>query len=187
MANEDKARDDKADNVVVLRELGRALRRQGPHVDVADLASETGLDETVIRVNFPKGRQDIIDAVIGDTCEEFDETVTNPMLSSASPREALQEAADGLSAYYEGGARTCLFRLFSVPDGTPHAPVIKDAAQRFLDALATVYARAGREESAARARAHRTFAELQGTLVLGQMTGDTTLFRAFTDQLPRTV
>ena len=175
-----------ADNVIVLRELDRALRRSGPHVDVADLAQETGMEEKVIRVAFPHGRQQIIDHVIGNTCEEFDEVVTNPMLSAPTPREALQEAADGLSAYYEGGARTCLFRLFSVPDGTPHAPVIKDAAQRFLDALAAVYARAGRDAPAAQAKANRTFAELQGTLVLGQMTGDTTLFRAFTDQLPRT-
>ncbi len=145
------------------------------------------MEERVIRVAFPNGRQDLFGAVIGSACDEFDEVVTNPMLSAPTPREAMHEAATGLAAYYEGGARHCLFELFSVPDDTPHAPVIKDVAKRFMDALQAVFERAGREPSEARVRAHRVFAELQGTLILGRLTGDTTLFRTFTDQLPRWV
>ncbi|WP_031550311.1 hypothetical protein [Parvularcula oceani] len=173
------------DNVVVLRQMDRAMRRRGPGASLEELADEAGIDETVIKVAFPGGRREVVEAVIGSTCDEFDEVVTEPMLSAPTAREALQEAADGLSAYYEGGAQSCLFELFSVPAGTNHAPKIEAAAQRFLAALRTTFLRTGRDEAAALRQAQRTFAELQGTLILGRMTKDPDLFRAFTDQLPK--
>lgn len=176
-----------SDNVIVLREMDRAMRRRGPNADIPALAEASGLGEKVIRVAFPGGQQSLIDAVIGSTCDEFDEVVTNPMLTAPTPKDAMVEAATGLAAYYEGGARSCLFELFSVPDDTPHAPVIKDTARRFLDGLEVVFERAGRSPEDAKARAYRVFAELQGTLILGRMTGDNALFRAFTDQLRRWV
>ena len=172
-------------NVVVLADLDRSMRRRGPGVDVPDFASDLGVDERVIRVAFPGGRDQIVNRVIGSTCDEFDEVVTTPMVSAPTRAEALREAADGLAAYYEGGARHCLFDLFSVPDETAHLPGIKATAQRFLDGLAAVFMRDGKTEEEARAKAHRLFAELQGTLVLGRLTGDASLFRAFTDSLAR--
>ena len=173
------------ENVVVLRAMDRAMRRRGPGADVERLAEEAGIEPSVIRVHFPGGRQAVYDAVISSTCDEFGDVVTAPMLSAPDPRTALYEAADGLDAYYEGGARHCLFELFSVPEDAPHGPVIKEQAARFLDALATVFRRLGKDEQAARARAHRLFAELQGTLVLSRMTGEPELFRAFTESLRR--
>ena len=177
--------NEPTDNVVMLRAMDRAMRRRGPGADVEALAEEAGLEPKVIQLHFPDGRQAIYDAVLGSTCDEFDEVVTGPLLAAPDPREALNEAADGLDAYYEGGARHCLFELFSVPEDAPHGPVIKAQAGRFLDALTDVFTRLGKEEQAARARAHRVFAELQGTLVLSRMTSDPSLFRAFTESLRR--
>ena len=188
----DEARDterkdgERTDNVVILRAMDRAMRRRGPGADVDQLADEAGYEACVIRGRFPGGRQALYDAVLTSTCDEFDDVVTNPMRSAPEPREALIEAADGLDAYYEGGARHCLFELFSVPEDAPHGPMIKAQAGRFLDALTGVLARMGKDEAAARARAHRIFAELQGTLVLSRMTNDPSLFRAFTESLRRT-
>lgn len=171
--------------VVHLAALDRSMRRRGPDVDVSDFAGDLGVEERVIRVAFPGGRDEIVGRVIGNTCDEFDEVVTNPMIAAPTRAEALREAADGLAAYYEGGARHCLFDLFSVPDETDHLPGIKATAQRFLDGLAGVFARDGRGDAEARAKACRLFAELQGTLVLARLTGDTALFRAFTENLAR--
>ena len=176
---------DLPENVVVLYAMDRAMRRRGPGADVEALAEEAGIEASVIRGHFPGGQQAVYDAVISSTCDEFDDVVTRPMLSAPDPREALYEAADGLDAYYEGGARHCLFELFSVPEDAPHGPVIKDQAARFLDALTTVFRRMNKDEAAARARAHRLFAELQGTLVLSRMTNEPELFRAFTESLRR--
>lgn len=173
------------DNVIVLSDLDRAMRRRGPSIDVDGFAEELGVDEKVVRVAFPGGRDEIVGRVIGSTCDEFDEVVTAPMTSAPSRAEALREAADGLAAYYEGGARHCLFELFSVPDGTDHLPGIKATAARFLDGLAAVFVRDGKDVDAARAKAHRLFAELQGTLILSRLTGDPDLFRAFTESLAR--
>lgn len=176
---------DEADNVVVLRAMDRAMRKRGPGADVDQLAKAAGLAPKVVQLHFPNGRQAIYDAVLGSTCDEFDEVVTNPLLAASEPREALHEAADGLDAYYEGGARHCLFELFSVPDDAPHGPVIKAQAARFLAALHHVFARMGKDEDATRARAYRVFAELQGTLVLARMTDDPQLFKVFTESLRR--
>ena len=173
------------DNVVFLSELDSAMRRRGPGADMRDFAEDLGVEERVIRGAFPGGRAQIFSSVIGSTCDEFDEVVTMPMASAPTRAEALQEAADGLAAYYEGGARHCLFDLFSVPDGTDHITGIKATAQRFLDALTQVFVRDGKDEEAARAKANRLLAELQGTLVLSRLTGDTALFRAFTDSLAK--
>ena len=183
--SDDARADEKTENVVVLRAMDHAMRRRGPGADVEDLAQAAGLEPSVIHVRFPGGQQAVYDAVIESACDEFDDVVTRPMLSAPDPREALYEAADGLDAYYEGGARHCLFELFSVPEDAPHGPVIKEQAARFLDALTTVFGRLGKDEAAARARAHRLFAELQGTLVLARMTGEPELFRAFTESLRR--
>ena len=176
---------ERADNIIVLRAMDRAMRRRGPGADVEQLAEEAGFEASVIRGHFPGGQQALYDAVITSSCDEFDEVVTAPLLAARDPREALHEAADGLDAYYEGGARHCLFELFSVPEDAPHGPMIKAQAGRFLDALTSVLMRMGKEEPAARARAHRIFAELQGTLVLSRMTDDPSLFRAFTESLRR--
>ena len=173
------------DNVVFLSELDSSLRRRGPGADMADFARDLGVEERVIRGAFPGGRQQIFRSVIGNTCDEFDEVVTAPMASAPTRAEALREAADGLAAYYEGGARHCLFDLFSVPLETDHFTGIKETAQRFLDALTEVFVRDGKDEASARAKAHRLLAELQGTLVLSRLTGDTALFRAFTDSLAK--
>lgn len=173
------------DNVVFLSDLDSAMRRRGPSADVSDFAQDLGVEERVIRGAFPGGRDQIFRSVIGSTCDEFDEVVTVPMASAPSRAEALQEAADGLAAYYEGGARHCLFDLFSVPADSGHITGIKATAQRFLDALTAVFVRDGKDEPAARAKANRLLAELQGTLVLSRLTGDATLFRAFTDSLAK--
>lgn len=172
--------------VVVLADLDRSLRKRGPNVAMPDLAEDTGVDESVIIVAFPGGREQLLQSVIGNTCDEFDEVVTAPMVSAPTRTDALREAADGLAAYYEGGARHCLFELFSVPEGTAHLPGIKATASRFLDGLTTVFVQDGKTQTDARAKACRLFAELQGTLILARLTGDTQLFRAFTDNLART-
>ena len=176
---------DAGDNVVVLADLDRSMRRRGPAANIKDFAADLGVEERVIRGVFPGGRQEIFRSVIGNTCDEFDEVVTAPMRTAPTRQDALREAADGLAAYYEGGARHCLFDLFSVPVGSAHLSGIKETAARFLDALTEVFVRDGRDEAAARAKALRLFAELQGTLVLSRLTGDTTLFRAFTETLAR--
>lgn len=179
------AKDASGDNVVFLSELDSSMRRRGPAADLRDFARDLGVEERVIRGAFPGGREQIFRSVIGSTCDEFDEVVTTPMASAPTRAEALQEAADGLAAYYEGGARHCLFDLFSVPAETGHIEGIKATAQRFLDALTAVFVRDGKDEATARAKANRLLAELQGTLVLSRLTGDTTLFRAFTDSLAK--
>lgn len=172
-------------NVVVLADLDRSLRKRGPNIAMPDFVDDIGVEESVIFAVFPGGRDEIVRSVIGTTCDEFDEVVTGPMVSAPTRTEALREAADGLAAYYEGGARHCLFDLFSVPEGTAHLPGIKATAKRFLDGLTTVFVQDGKSDDYARAKACRLFAELQGTLVLARLTGDTQLFRAFTDNLAR--
>ena len=172
--------------VVFLSELDSSMRKRGPSADMRDFAEDLGVEERVIRGAFPGGRDQIFRSVIGSTCDEFDEVVTLPMTLAPTRADALREAADGLAAYYEGGARHCLFDLFSVPLQSDHVEGIKETAQRFLDALTGVFVRDGKDEGAARAKAHRLLAELQGTLVLSRLTGDTTLFRAFTDSLAKT-
>ena len=183
MSDDQGARRD--DKVVFLSDLDRSMRRRGPGADMRDFANDLGVEERVIRVAFPGGRQQIFGSVIGSACDEFDEVVTVPMASAPTRREALQEAADGLAAYYEGGARHCLFDLFSVPDEGDHVEGIKETAQRFLDALTGVFLRDGKDEETARRKANRLLAELQGTLVLSRLTDDPSLFRAFTDSLAR--
>ena len=174
-----------ANNVIPLHAAERALRKRGPSFAMDDVAEAAGVEAEVVKLAFPAGRAALMRQVLANACSEFDDTVTNPMLGAPTPREALAEAADGLDAYYEGGLRSCLMELFSVPDDSEHLPIIKDAAQRFLDGLEEVFVRAGRTRDGARDRAHRLFAELQGTLVLGRITGDTSLFRTFTDALRR--
>ena len=172
-------------NVIVLADLDRSMRRRGPGADITDFATDLGVEERVIRGAFPGGRDEIFSTVIGTTCDEFDEVVTDPMRTAPTRADALREAADGLAAYYEGGARHCLFDLFSVPAEARHLGGIEQTAQRFLDALTAVFVRDGKDEAAARHKALRLFAELQGTLVLSRLTGDTGLFRAFTDSLAK--
>ena len=172
--------------VVFLSELDSSMRKRGPSADMRDFAEDLGVEERVIRGAFPGGRDQIFRSVIGSTCDEFDEVVTLPMTLAPTRADALREAADGLAAYYEGGARHCLFDLFSVPAEGGHVAGMKATAQRFLDALTEVLARGGRGQAEARSKATRLFAELQGTLILARLTNDTGLFRAFTDSLART-
>ena len=184
-AEDQGAKSPNHDNVVVLKNLDSAMRRRGPSANMAELAEHAGVPENIVRGVFPQGRAQLVEAIIGGACSEFDDVVTGPMLTAPTPREALQEAADGLAAYYEGGARHCLFELFSVPGDTDHGELIKDTAKRFLDALILTLTRMGKAPDAAEVRAKRVLAELQGTLILGRLTEDPSLFRAFTDSLAR--
>ena len=149
------------------------------------LSDATGLGRSSLYHYFPNGKEDMASAVLAGVDAWSLEHLRPILESDAGPREKARQVADALSAFYDGGEKSCLLELFAIGDARD---LFGDRVAQRLDGYGTLFARIAQEAGAspadAEARAEDALIALHGALVVSRGRRDPSVFRRVLDSLP---
>ena len=145
------------------------------------LSEATGLKKASLYHRFPQGKQQMAEEVLAAALGWYEVNILSPLRGQGPPAERLAAVAQRLDSFYAGGRQACLLNMLTSPrneDG-PFSAAIKGAFEALIEAFTTLARDAGHDPEAARLRAERTVALLQGSLVVSRGLGSPEPFRAF--------
>ena len=171
----------------LLDRLGATFRDVGYDGASLTLLSEAaGLKKASLYHRFPGGKEQMGLEVLQETGRWLTQHVLGPLGGEGTPRERVTAMTRELRSFYQGGKQACLLNLLSSPisEASPFKAAIHQMFEAFVGALTNVVAEEGYAVSAARDRAERGVALIQGSLVLARGLGTTAPFRKTLAALP---
>jgi len=171
----------------LMTRLGTAFRDFGYQgATLSLLAEATGLQKASLYHRFPGGKEQLAREVLEAAQSWLEDHVLGPLRSSGDPAARLAAMTNKVDEFYAGGRQACLLNMLSSGrniDG-PFAAAIKGMFQAWISAFAAVAMDAGADKKAARIRAQRVIALMQGSLVLSRGLGTPQPFRDFLKSAP---
>lgn len=170
----------------ILAAIERELRGRGyDGASMADLSEATGLGKSSLYHHFPGGKPQMVAA-----CAEAVQARLAAELAAVTcvscHHEKLVALFGAFSAYFEGGKRMCLMTLMATSSAAEALrPVLANNIAATIDIIAGIVTEGGIPPALARQRAEEAFAQVQGAVLIGQVTGNTEVFRRLVESLPR--
>ncbi|NWH08662.1 MAG: TetR/AcrR family transcriptional regulator [Alphaproteobacteria bacterium] len=158
--------------IALIERLFELFRVKGYHgVSIADVSEATGLGRSSLYHYFPRGKEEMAEAVIAYARAALTRAVFTPLVSEGPLEARIDGMLSLVSQLYAGGETPCvLASLLSSEAGSP----IAEAAARLLcewtAALAKALRSAGVAEAEALRRASLALGQIQGALVLVRAT-----------------
>lgn len=176
----------KITNDILLAKIAEVFRLHGYQGTSIRLLSEaTGLERASLYHRFPGGKEEMAAAIIAETCEWFEHHVFTPLKGDASPVEKVRRVAANLRDFYRRGALWCVLDSMTLGSGTNGIRnSIRAAYAAWLEAFERVAHEAGMPASLARSRAQQALIEIEGSLVVARVTGDSKPFLRVVQNLP---
>lgn len=170
----------------VVDRLMRVFRREGyDGASLARLSEATGLGRSSLYHHFPRGKEDMADAVLEASGIRAARLILAPLAAEGSVRSRLETMARGLSEFYFDGNESCLIELFGVgTTGLQFIPRLKRNIATLKHAIAGALMEGGIPEPSALRRAEDALVSIQGSLVLARASGSTDVFRRILAELP---
>jgi TetR/AcrR family transcriptional regulator, lmrAB and yxaGH operons repressor len=170
---------------VVTSQLSDLFRKSGYEgASLAQLADRTGLKKASLYHRFPGGKQQMAQESLEAAGKWIAENVLAPLQSDGDPLARLTAAGKALDTFYDGGKRACLLNKLA-GDDLPFTSPIKSMFSALIAAFKKLAIDAGARSKDAHARAARTVALLEGSLVLSCGMDDPAHFKNFIANLPR--
>jgi len=137
---------------------------------------------------FPKGKEEMADAVLEHVTQALKENLLAPLRSDRPPIERIQAMNNNVDAFYQQGEQDCLLALLSVGEAQElfHAQV-QQALNLWISSLATVLVDAGITPTTAHQRAEEAIALIQGALIVTRGLNNTEIFERILHQMPETL
>ncbi len=149
------------------------------------LAEATGLEKASLYHRFPGGKEQIALAVAEAVHMWLDQHVFEPLKAVGTPQKKLRAATEQIRLCYDDGAKPCALDALSLSGGGAElAEVLKSTLQAWIKAFAEVARESGLSISDARRRAEQAVGQIEGSLILSRVLGDTKPFRRALDELP---
>lgn len=178
-----KSRSTKAAIQLSLVKVFRQNGYDGTSLD--DLSTATGLGRSSLYHHFPNGKQEMGHAVLTQVMQLFDQQILQPLTGAGDPLNRLQQMVAALDRYYEQGNLTCVLIAFSVGESRQQfAPELRQIADQWVKAIATVLQQAGLDLVLATERAEEAIIQIEGALVLAIATNQQDLFQRTLRKLP---
>jgi AcrR family transcriptional regulator len=169
--------------------IGRLTRVFQDHgyegASLTRISQATGLEKASLYHRFPRGKDQMAEAVIAHVGEHFINDVLAPLQGDGPVHRRIRETGRRLLAFYESGQRSCLLDTLSLSGGSSklHELVgLTYAAWR--DAFAAAACEAGLSSALARKRSEEAIMGIHGALVLARATGDRKPFARMVARLP---
>ena len=149
------------------------------------LSEATGLEKASLYHRFPGGKEEIALAVAGGVFAWFQEHVFEPLKRADSPPKKIRVVTEQLRAFYVDGTMPCALDALSLSGGGDElAAALKGALLAWLRAFSEVARESGLSAVEARRRAEQAVIQIEGSLILGRVLGDTKAFRRALEELP---
>ena len=170
----------------VVDRLMRVFRREGyDGASLARLSAATGLGRSSLYHHFPRGKEDMAEAVMDASRQRFARLVLEPLSAPGPARARFEAMARGYAEFYDSGRDSCLIDLFGVgTTGLQFVPRLTTSIATITGAIAEVLIEAGFAEDVARRRAEDALIAIQGALVVSRAGGTNAPFRRVLAELP---
>jgi len=170
----------------VVSRLLAVVRRQGyDGTSLAELSKVTGLGKSSLYHHFPKGKDDMVAAVLDHMAESLEQDAFAAARAPGPPAARLRRLAEAVDAFYGQGRETCLLASLTVGDGSKvFRKRVRAIFQAWIEAIAAPLHDAGLAPGAATRQAQDAVARIEGALVLTHSLGDPDPFRRAVRALP---
>ncbi len=144
---------------------------------LADLSHATGLGKSSLYHHFPRGKEQMAEAVL-QKGKAFIQSALADVARSPEPLKVrIRKIIAALDTLYAGGRNPCLLGRLAVSEiGTTGRDVAREIFSIWTDAIARLAGESGMSKSRAHQFAEDWVARVQGTLILHAATGDRTPF-----------
>ncbi len=175
------------DETPVLAAIVQVFRTYGYEgTSLARLSEATGLIKASLYHRFPNGKEEMAQAALDATDDEFATSILAPIAEAGTPQERLAEVSRRLLRFYRNGRRACLLETLSVA-GVPEAVLLhaRRTLQYWTNQFATIAEESGMDRAAARIASEDAIGSLEGALVLCRVSGSAAPFRRAVAALPQ--
>jgi len=172
------------DKEKVITELLKVFRQYGYEgATLARLSQATGLGKASLYHHFPKGKEEMAQAVLNYVNDWMETNIFATLRSHSQPIERIRAMTKKVNELYNCGEHACLLAVLSL-ESKLFATEIQKALTCWIDSLAQVLIDAGCEEKLARQKAEDAVLQIQGSLVLARGLDDTAPFQRVLQRLP---
>jgi TetR/AcrR family transcriptional repressor of lmrAB and yxaGH operons len=180
MANPTQPREE------LVEKLTAVFRRHGYEgATIALLSEASGLSKASLYYQFPRGKEDMAEAVMQSLHAQQRDLVFAPLGQEGSPHQRLARMAEGLATFYQSGHSACIIDVFGIGfSGELFRPRLVKSILGLNAAIATVLEDAGLDAGDAARRAEDALISIQGALVISRATGSAAAFQRIISQLP---
>lgn len=169
----------------VLRLVGLFQQYGYEGATLTRIAEATGLGRASLYHHFPKGKEEMAQAVLEHVNRWMNSHILEPLRQEGSVDDRLHIMSNTINQLYNQGRSPCLLAVLSLGDSHDlfHTQVQK-ALTLWIETLVQVLSDIGIEPAQARIRAEDAILQIQGALVLARGLNDTAAFKRVLERLP---
>ena len=167
------------ENTALIEALFDIFRNHGYEGTTISLLSEvTGLQKSSLYHHFPKGKEDMLKAVVSYVSKQIQQHIIAPLLDTqVKPEKRFSNMIATIKAFYNDGRKNCLLNVLNL--GETKAEINKlqnDDYSAWLDALIQLGKEVGLNQQEAKDWAERFLIIIEGALVIQRLTSNKQTF-----------
>jgi AcrR family transcriptional regulator len=173
--------------VELIDKIARVFRRHGYEgATMSRLSTATGLERASLYHRFPGGKDEMVAAAAASGNAWFAEHVLQPLSQPGDPTDQVKVVCQRLREFYDDGQLPCVLESLSLPAGSEQLHRALDSSlDAWLDAFTHLARKSGLSPAVARDRAEQAIIEIEGSLVLARVRGDSGPFLRTIRKLPK--
>ncbi len=173
---------ERSDAIASLAEVFREHGYEG--ASLALIGKATGLGKGSLYHFFPKGKEEMVRAVLAEIDQWFEDSVYSPLREGTDANAAVTSMLDETTKYFRSGRRVCLVGALAVANTRDlFAQAIRGYFIAWVDALQSALVRQGRDVEQARLLSEDAVLAIQGAIVLSRALDDPAVFERAIGQL----
>ena len=172
-------RPQKVQDIEIMTSLVKIFRSKGYEgSSLAELAKSTGLKKASLYHRFPKGKEEMANAVLTYIEDWVDQHIFKLLLDeSLSVKERLARTFTQIRNSYDQGKETCIFRALSIGQSLELFDAqIKKGMDKWISAFKKFGITIGLSEAKSYETAVSTLVKIQGSLVVTKGMNDLSIF-----------
>ena len=171
----------------LIESISQVFRRYGYEgATMSRISAATGLERASLYHRFPGGKDEMVAAAAAAGNTWFGEHVLQPLFQSGNPTDQLKVVCQRLREFYDDGRLPCVLESLSLPAGSEELHrALGSSLDAWLEAFTQLARKSGCSPAAARDRAEQAIIEIEGSMVLARVRGDSGPFLRTIRKLPQ--
>lgn len=173
----------------VIPVLGEIFREYGfSGTSLSEITKRTNLGKGSLYHFFPKGKNEMAEAVLKNIDTWFQESIFIPLRENDDPEKAIKDMFKAVDSYFLSGERVCLIGAFALNNTRDQfAKKVSTYFKDWISALTVALKRSGFTTSEAKKHAEDIVAGIQGALVLARSQDDPKIFKGVLKRLQKNI
>ena len=167
------------ENTTLIEALFDIFRSHGYEGTTISLLSEvTGLQKSSLYHHFPKGKEDMLKAVVSYVSKQIQQHILAPLLDTqVKPEKRFSNMIATIKAFYSDGRKNCLLNVLNLGEAKVEINKLQnDDYSAWLNALIQLGEEVGMSQPEAKNWAERFLIIIEGALVIQRLTSNKQTF-----------